>query len=328
MLSGPHRIGIGSSSQDKTNELIIDSNHCAHESISSEYVTGDVNFHFYGLLSAMQSRSRRQLCEVRMILNRRTFIASVAAVSAQTVSRTYGEMGVMDDGVFELRQYTLYGGRRDTLISIFEQNFIEPQDAAGAHVYGTFRDLDDPDRFVWIRGFQDMPARQRALEAFYGGPVWKTHKSDANATMVDSDNVLLLRPSSHGQGLPLHQLEQNADGVYGATIYYIGDVDSVQFADFFDRTVFPLISAAGVHPIARFVTEELPNNFPRLPVRDHDRVFLWLARWTSLKEHDEFLAHFRSLSGWRDSAPASVLPALTRKPEQLRLIPTNRSPMR
>jgi hypothetical protein len=263
-----------------------------------------------------------------MSLTRRAFMAGAAAVSARTVSRDFEEVGMSDYGVVELRQYTLFGGRRDTLISLFEQNFIEPQDAVGAHVFGTFRDLDDPDRFVWIRGFQDMPARQQALEAFYGGPVWKAHKSEANATMVDSDNVLLLRSASHGQGLPLHQPEQTAVGMYGATIYYIGDVDSGQFVDFFDHTVFPLVSAAGVRPIARLVTEELPNNFPRLPVREHDRAFLWLARWTSLKEHGEFLAHFRSLRGWRDSAPASVLPALTRKTEQLRLIPTDRSPMR
>ncbi len=193
---------------------------------------------------------------------------------------------------------------------------------------GTFRDLDDPDRFVWIRGFKDMPARQQALEAFYGGSIWKAHKSEANATIVDSDNVLLLRPASPGQGLPEHAPVHAADGIYGATIYYIGGVDAAQFAGFFDHTVLPLLTAAGVRPIARFVTEKSPNNFPRLPVREHDRTFLWLARWTSLKDHDEFLARFRSFSGWRDSAPVSVLSALVQKPEHLRLMPTRRSQMR
>ena len=173
-----------------------------------------------------------------------------------------------------------------------------------------------------------MPAREQALEAFYGGPVWKAHKSDANATMVDSDNVLLLRLASSGHGLPEHASDQAADGIYGATIYYIGDVDAAQFTDFFDHTLLPRLTAAGVHPIARLVTEESPNNFPRLPVREHDRTFLWLGRWTSVKDHEVFLSRFRSLSGWRDCAPVSVLPALARKPEQLRLIPTKRSPMR
>jgi hypothetical protein len=263
-----------------------------------------------------------------MNVTRRAFVAGVAALSSQAISRTYGEVGMTEDGVVELRQYTLYGGKRDTLISIFEQNFIEPQDALGAHVFGTFRDLDDPDRFVWIRGFRDMPARLQALETFYGGPVWKAHKSDANATMLDSDNVMLLRPAAPGQGLSEQAPDQIGHGIYGATIYYIGDVDATQFVDFFDHTLHPRLRAVGVHPIARFVTEESPNNFPRLPIREHDRTFLWLARWSSLKDHNEFFVRFGSLSGWRDSAPVSVLPALARKPEQLRLIPTKRSPMR
>ena len=42
-------------------------------------------------------------------------------------------------------------------------------------VIGQFRDLDDPDRFVWLRGFPDMRPARASLAAFYGGPVWKAH---------------------------------------------------------------------------------------------------------------------------------------------------------
>jgi hypothetical protein len=231
---------------------------------------------------------------------------------------------MVEDGVLELRQYTLYGGKRDTLISIFEKNFIEPQNALGAHVLGTFHDLDDPDRFVWLRGFRDMPARQQALETFYGGPVWQAHKNEANATMADSDNVLLLRPASPGLGLSGQTLA-TAAGIYTATIYYLGGVNTAQFAAFFDQAVLPFLIASGVHPIARLVTEESANNFPRLPIREHDRTFLWLAHWAALQDYDTFLARFRTWSGWRDAAPALVLPALMQKPERLRLMPTARS---
>jgi hypothetical protein len=61
-------------------------------------------------------------------------------------------------------------------------------------ILGQFGDRDDPDNFVWMRGFADMDARKRALEAFYGGPVWKQHAEAARATMLDASNVLLLRP--------------------------------------------------------------------------------------------------------------------------------------
>ena len=102
--------------------------------------------------------------------------------------------------IVELRQYTLHPGARETLIELFDREFVETQEACGMKVIGQFRDLDDPDRFVWLRGFPDMPARARALAAFYGGPVWKAHRNAANATMIDSDNVLLLRPVAPDAG--------------------------------------------------------------------------------------------------------------------------------
>ncbi|MGO4424737.1 NIPSNAP family protein, partial [Streptomyces sp. MCAF7] len=73
--------------------------------------------------------------------------------------------------VIELRQYTLRPGRRDELIELFDREFVETQEETGMVVLGQFRDLDDPNRFVWLRGFPDMTVRHRALTAFYGGPV-------------------------------------------------------------------------------------------------------------------------------------------------------------
>lgn len=102
--------------------------------------------------------------------------------------------------VVELRQYTLHPGTRDTLVRIFDEHFVESQERCSMRVIGQFRDLDDPDRFVWLRGFPDMEARTRALEAFYGGPVWKEHSPAANATMVDHTNGLLLKPADRTAG--------------------------------------------------------------------------------------------------------------------------------
>src|SRR6266566_2124575 len=98
--------------------------------------------------------------------------------------------------VVELRQYALHRGKRDVLIDLFDREFVETQEALGVKIIGQFRDLDHPDRFVWLRGFGDMTTRAKALTDFYGGPVWKAHREAANATMIDSDNVLLLRTLS------------------------------------------------------------------------------------------------------------------------------------
>ncbi len=110
--------------------------------------------------------------------------------------------------ILELRQYTLYLGKRDQLIELFEREFIESQEALGVRLVGQFRDLDSADRFVWLRGFADMETRAEALQGFYGRPVWKAPRDAANETMIDSDNVLLLRPAHPSSGFSLEHLER------------------------------------------------------------------------------------------------------------------------
>src|SRR5258708_13507329 len=104
--------------------------------------------------------------------------------------------------VVGLRPYVLHPGSGNYLIGLFERELMESQEAAGMAVLGQFRDIDDPDRFVWLRGFPDMAARAGALRRFYGGPVWRAHRDEANATMIDSDNVLLMRPAEPRLGFP------------------------------------------------------------------------------------------------------------------------------
>lgn len=235
-----------------------------------------------------------------------------------------------DESVFELRQYTLRGGTRDAFVSLFEANFVESQNGVGAHVLGVFRDLDDPDRFVWMRGFRDMSARRDALHAFYGGqPAWLANRAAANAMIVDSDNALLLRPSRAGIALlPTSRSGTTAKGIVSAMIHYLGTVDCNAFTQFFEQLMLPDLRAAGAEPVACLVTEESSNDFPRLPVREHERVFVWFARWPDASAEEAFIARFSALSGWRDSAPEGVLPALMRKPERLRLAPAVKSELR
>src|SRR5258708_37134253 len=102
--------------------------------------------------------------------------------------------------VVELRQYTLHPGSRDHLIGLFERELIESQEAAGMAVLGQFRDIDDPDRFVWLRGFPDMAARAGALRRFYGGPAWRAHRDAPKPTIVDPANRPRSRPTEPPPG--------------------------------------------------------------------------------------------------------------------------------
>jgi hypothetical protein len=187
-------------------------------------------------------------------------------------------------GVVELRRYALRPGARATLIKLFEREFVETQEAVGIRVLGTFRDADDPDGFVWLRGFADMSARLDALHAFYHGPVWAQHKDAANATMIDSDDVLLLRPLDQTSRLdvdrtrrPPLQAPKTPTGVASVTICPLEPTHTAAFCNLFEREIEPALRRAGANVRARFVTEHSENNYPALPVRDGEEVFVWLS---------------------------------------------------
>lgn len=232
--------------------------------------------------------------------------------------------------ILELRQYTLHPGMRDTLIDLFDRHFVEAQEATGIRIVGQFRDIDRPDVFTWVRGFPDMASRAASLGAFYGGPVWAAHRDAANATMIDSDNVRLLRPVSPGSGFVLGGRAPAGataipPGLVVATVYTLAPPLAAGFGDFFERTVAPRLVASGARPVAVFETEPSPNTFPRLPVREGEHAFVWFARFADVAEYERHAEALERDRRWT----AEVLPALERRlaspAEVLRLTPTARS---
>ena len=182
--------------------------------------------------------------------------------------------------IVELRQYAMRKGRRDELIALFEERFIESQDALGSTVLGTFRDLDNPDRFVWLRGFESARTRHDGLDGFYTGPVWQANRTAANATIADSDNVLQLNPVGPGFDLsgltraPVGALAQTT-AVITATICPIAKGQETAFAALFARDIAPILAVAGAPAIAVFASDPQPNSYPRLPVREDVTAFIW-----------------------------------------------------
>ena len=241
---------------------------------------------------------------------------------------------VHEDNVLELRQYTLQPGQREVLVDLFEREFIEPQEAVGMHVIGHFRDLGAPDRFVWLRGFPSMEARRESLQAFYFGPVWQRHRNAANATMIDSDNVLLLRPAHAEAGLAAPSAARPAVGeAVPAGALCIGacaltEAAERNFVARFEEQLAPSLRQHGAELLAQYVTDASENTFPRLPVREGERVFVWLARFVDVAALDAHLTALRADTRWQEAIAAALLEELTQPPELLRLIPTARSELR
>jgi quinol monooxygenase YgiN len=234
--------------------------------------------------------------------------------------------------IVELRQYTLYPGKRDALIGLFEREFIESQEEAGMRVTGLFRDINDANRFVWIRGFDDMQARHQALTDFYYGPVWAAHRGQANPMLYDNDNVLLLHPAAPGSGFVVDakrrpavgEVPERNDFVVG-TIYYFDGAVPDAFVREFDRDLMPLFEGHGARVLARYVSEKSPNTFERLPVREHDNVFVWFAGFTDREAYESYLEALGRDQRWSGELFGKLGKALQRPPETLMLRPTQRS---
>ncbi|MFD8377099.1 NIPSNAP family protein [Streptomyces sp. NPDC059679] len=231
--------------------------------------------------------------------------------------------------VIELRQYTLRPGRRDELIELFDREFVETQEETGMVVLGQFRDLDDPNRFVWLRGFRDMAVRHRALTAFYGGPVWAEHGPRANDTMVDSDDVLLLRPLSDGSGFAVRPPERPQAGApapdrfVSATVWSFppGRPDGIALIR---DGLLPVLHKTGPAPLAVLTTETAHNTFARLPVRTGENV---AAVFTSYPDESAYRRHLAEVQD--HPLTREILPGIeseqTAAPRTLRLAPTGRS---
>jgi quinol monooxygenase YgiN len=231
--------------------------------------------------------------------------------------------------IVELRRYALRPGGRETLIELFDREFVESQEELGMHLLGQFRDLDDPDSFVWLRGFSDMRTRKRALESFYGGPVWKTHAAAANATMINVDNVLLLRPLAglvrETGGRPPPGSTSSPPGLLVVTIYPLASRVADDFPEFFARELQPALRESGISVLATYATEHSQNTYPALPVREDEDVFVWLTIFVDEADHARHQTQLEQLPVWRDRISPELIQRLDGPEEVLRLRPTARS---
>jgi hypothetical protein len=230
--------------------------------------------------------------------------------------------------VVELRRYRLHTDQRETLIDLFESRLIEPQELSGMKVIGQFRDLDDPNLFIWLRGFPHMSARAAGLADFYDGPVWQRYKAAANATMIDSDNVLLLRPAHSDSAftLPENRLDRGKAagddrGIVEATVVSVDAATVPDVLSLYEQHVVRKVESWGGSLLGCFVSETSPNNFPRLPVREGEHVVAWFA---GFPDHDAYDSMHRAHPVARVQA-AITQEHLRGAVEVLRMAPTDRS---
>ncbi len=182
--------------------------------------------------------------------------------------------------IIELRNYLIKPKTRDRFIDYFENHFLGSQNILGGYVLGQFRIMGEDDKFLWIRGFEDMRSRLAFLRGFYEeGEVWKAFGSGANEMLLDSDNVYLLK-SLNDESFNPHELA-NENGIIVIDFYIAHDNQLDKLVDFFQTDYVPSFK----NNPTLWISEMTANDFPRLPViQDHNL----LVALTNFKDESDY----------------------------------------
>jgi hypothetical protein len=211
-------------------------------------------------------------------------------------------------------------GKRDEFIRLFET--LQPNLAAAGHrIHGQFRDANDPDRVVWLRGYDSMEERGRALPTFYNSPRWKEAAKEVNATLVDIGDTRLLKPVGDSG----FTLAKKMTAFMVATIYLLNSAVDARFMGFWRERLAPTLAAAGAPSVAALSTEYATDNFPRIPiVKAGEHAFVWFAAYGS---PDEYRLHQKTLAAASAWAPVreELAGYLASPVKTMELIPTAHS---
>jgi hypothetical protein len=97
--------------------------------------------------------------------------------------------------IVEVRSYRIIPGRRDEFIRLFESRAVPALRAHGMKVLGPMIDVENPNKFVWLRSFPSLAERDRMKKAFYEGDYWKNELEALAMPMLESYDVILCETS-------------------------------------------------------------------------------------------------------------------------------------
>ena len=93
--------------------------------------------------------------------------------------------------IVEVRSYRITPGKRDEFIEFFETRSITALQSCGMKIVGPFIDLENPNKFMFIRAFPSMEDLHRMKEEFYEGKLWKEELEQIAMPMMESYDVML-----------------------------------------------------------------------------------------------------------------------------------------
>ena len=93
--------------------------------------------------------------------------------------------------IVEVRSYRIKPGYRAEFVQLFQTRAVPALRAHGMKVMGPLLDVENPNKFVWLRSFPSLEDRDRMKDAFYGSDLWKNELEGIAMPMIDSYDVIL-----------------------------------------------------------------------------------------------------------------------------------------
>ena len=98
--------------------------------------------------------------------------------------------------IVEVRSYRIKPGMREEFIKLFETRAVAAMRSYGIKVTGPFLDVENPNKFVFLRSFPSLEERERMRDGFYGGELWKKELEPIVMPLLESYDVILCEASS------------------------------------------------------------------------------------------------------------------------------------
>ena len=97
--------------------------------------------------------------------------------------------------IVEVRSYRIKPGKREEFIRMFETRSVPAQHSHGIKIIGPFLDVENPNKFVFLRSFPSLEERERMKAAFYGSDLWKNELEGYAMPLLESYDVILCETS-------------------------------------------------------------------------------------------------------------------------------------
>jgi hypothetical protein len=281
------------------------------------------------------------------IVRHRRYARAAAADSARRVRATEPrpERTTYCCAQMEIRRYVVRGSEAPVLRRLFdEENRLGHRVAAqhrawsgsapdGAAVgirwmenIALLRDVDQPDSYVWLRGFADEPN----AVPFYFSSMWGVHEDAVRRAGIRSTQAHLVETWLYGGafvvGAPTPS-DAVGQGLVVANVYTVPTARLLELQYAFSRTVVPVLHRTGGQPVAYFRSsrrwqfqQELSRAFGDASSPDTG-IFVWFARFPGADAYRRHVDALQQDTAWTRTIRPRLDAMVPRPPEVWRLEP-------